>query len=285
METVLRSSETSVVVSPDRPTGLIGEKISAADRSTLAEALRDADRGPLCREAEKRVGAGADVLEVNIGAPDVNEIVWLPRAVPMSIDTVDFKALEAALATHREHAPEGKPLIDSVNGEERYLEAILPLAANHRAAVGGMALDDDGTPELPEARVTVARKIIERAEREGVPPEGMIIDCMALSMSTDPEACRVTLEAIRRVRGELGVNLTPEPCNVSFGLPERDKVDWAFTAMAIQNGVNCPIVDVTRDHRFTMTVDVILGEDLQGFHLIESYRVEHGEDQLHSQPV
>jgi 5-methyltetrahydrofolate--homocysteine methyltransferase len=285
VETILRSRETRVVISPDRPTVLIGEKISAAARDDLASALHHDELAALRREAEKQVDAGADVLEVNVGAPGIDETTWLPRAVrmvldtvdvPMSIDTADFEALEAALATHREHAPEGKPLINSVNGEERYLKAVLPLAARYGAAVIGMTLDDDGIPGTPDARLAVARRILERAESEGIPAEDVVVDCMALSVSTDPEAGRVTLEAIRRVRDELGVNMTLGPSNVSFGLPESDKLDWGFTAMAIQNGVNCPIVNVGQDRRFIMGLDVILGKDPQGLRFIETYREEAG---------
>lgn len=281
METILRSRETTVFIGPDRPTVLIGEKISAAARNDLARALRQGDLDPLRKEAEKQVAAGADALEVNVGAPGVNEVEWLPQSVrmiletvdvPMSIDTADFEALEAALVTHKELAPEGKPLINSVNGEERYLEAILPLAVEYGAAVIGMTLDDDGIPQTPEARLAVARKILKRAEAEGLPPQDVVVDCMALSVSTDPEAGRVTLEAIRRVREELGVNMTLGPRNVSFGLPEREKLDQAFTAMAILNGVNCPIVDVSQDRRFIMGIDVILGKDEQGLRFIEDYR-------------
>lgn len=293
METILKSRETTVVIGPGRPTVLIGEKISAAARSDLADALREGDLSPLREEAEDQVAAGADVLEVNVGAPGIDEVEWLPRAVrmvlesvdvPVSIDSSDFDALEAALAVHKELAPEGKPLINSVNGEERYLEGILPLAVEYGAAVIGMALGDggdsvrQGIPQTPEARLAVARKIVERAEAAGVPREDVVIDCMALSVSTNPEAGRVTLEAIRRVRDELGVNMTLGPSNVSFGLPERRKLNWGFTAMALQNGVNCPIVNVSRDRAFIMAVDVLLGRDEQGLRLIEAYRARSGDD-------
>jgi 5-methyltetrahydrofolate--homocysteine methyltransferase len=286
METILKSRETAVVVSPNRPTVLIGEKISAAVRSDLANALRDGDLSPLRQEAEKQVAVGADVLEVNVGAPGVDEVEWLPRSirmiletvdVPMSIDTADFEALEAALSIHQELAPGGKPLINSVNGEERYLEAILPLAVEYGAAVIGMTLDDDGIPQTPEARLAVARRILERAEAEGLSWEDVVIDCMALSVSTDPKAGWVTLEAIRRVRDELGVNMTLGPSNVSFGLPQREKLDWAFMAMAIQNGVNCPIVNVSQDRRLIMGIDVVLGKDEQGLRFIETYREQSEE--------
>jgi 5-methyltetrahydrofolate--homocysteine methyltransferase len=287
METILKSGKTTVVISPERPTVLIGEKISAAARGDLADALREGDLSPLQEEAEDQVAAGADVLEVNVGAPGVDEVEWLPKAVrmvlegvdvPVSIDTSDFEALEAALAAHKELAPEGKPLINSVNGEERYLEGILPLAAEYGAAVIGMALDDEGIPETAGARLAVARKIVERAEAQGMPREDVVIDCMALSVGTDPEAGRVTLGAIRRVRDELGVNMTLGPSNVSFGLPAREKLNWGFAAMALQNGVNCPIVNVSRDREFIMGVDVLLGRDEQGLRFIEAYREQTDDD-------
>lgn len=287
METILKSKETTVVVSPQRPTVLIGEKISAAARNDLANALRRGDLSPLLEEAKSQVAAGADVLEVNVGAPGVDEVEWLPKAarmilesvdVPMSIDTTDFEALEATLAIHREIAPCAKPLINSVNGEERYLRGILPLAAEYGAAVIGMALDDGGAsgrqgiPQTPGARLAVARKIVERAEALGIPREDVVVDCMALSVSTDPEAGRITLEAIRRVRKELGVNMTLGPGNVSFGLPERENLRWAFMAMAIQNGVNCPIVNVSRDRPFILAIDVMLGRDPYAERYIAAYR-------------
>ena len=281
METVLKGIEKRVVIGRDRPTVLIGERISAAARQDLADALRDGDLGPLVEEARNQVAAGADVLEVNVGAPGVDEAVWLPKAVrrilkavdvPLSIDTADFEALDAALDAHQDLAPEGKPLINSVNGEEGYLRAILPMAAEHGSAVIGMTLDDDGIPQTPDARLDVARKIVSRAGAAGVPREDVIIDCMALSVSTGPAAGRVTLEAIRKVREELGANMTLGPRNVSYGLPYREKLDWGFTAMAIQNGVNCPIVNVSRDRAFIMSIDVILGRDERGLRLIEAYR-------------
>lgn len=287
MKTILRSRETSVIIGPDRPTVLIGESISAAARDDLANALREGDLDSLRREAESQVSEGAAVLACNVGAPGIDEVRWLPAAVrtilesvdvPVSIDSADFDALEAALAAHRDLAPDGKPLINSVNGERRCLDTILPMAAQYGAAVIGMALDDEGIPDTPGHRLAVARKIVEEAEAAGVPREDVVIDCMALSVSTDPEAGRVTLEAIHQVREDLGVNMTLGPSNVSYGLPEREKLNQAFTAMALQNGVTCPIVNVSRERLFIMSVDVILGRDPQGLRLIEAYRQQGGDE-------
>ena len=287
METILKSIRTTVPISRDRPTVLIGESISAAARDDLADALREGDLDSLRREAARQVNAGAAVLACNVGAPDIDETRWLPEAVrvilesvdvPVAIDTANFDALELALAAHKSLAPDGKPLINSVNGERRYLDTILPMAAEYGAAVIGMALDDDGIPETPGRRLAVARKIVEEAEAAGVPQQDVIVDCMALSVSTDPEAGRVTLEAIRQVRQDLGVNMTLGPSNVSFGLPEREMLNQAFTAMALQSGVTCPIVNVSRERLFIMSVDVILGRDPQGLRLIEAYRQLAGDE-------
>jgi 5-methyltetrahydrofolate--homocysteine methyltransferase len=286
MKTILRSIDTAVVISPEGPTVLIGHNISAGAREDLAGELRKGSWDLVRREAKAQVEAGADVLEVNVGAPGVDEVDMLPKAVrvvleavdvPLSIDTADFEALETALAAHKDLAPEGKPLINSVNGEEAYLKGVLPLAAEYGAATIGMTLDDDGIPETAEGRLTVARKIIERAEAAGLPREDVIIDVMALSVSTDPEAGRVTLEAIKLVRDDLGVNMTLGPSNVSFGLPERGRMDGAFLVMAIQNGVNCPLVNVERERPIVLAADVILGHDERAQRYITAYRERNAE--------
>jgi 5-methyltetrahydrofolate--homocysteine methyltransferase len=153
VQTILKAKKTRVVISPREPTVLIGEKISAAATSDLADALRKGDLDPRRHEAEKQVAAGADVLEVNVGAPGIDEVEWLPRfvraileavGVPLSIDTADVEALEAALASHEAVAPDGKPLINSVNSKERSLKTLLPVAAEYGAAVMGITLDGGG---------------------------------------------------------------------------------------------------------------------------------------------
>jgi 5-methyltetrahydrofolate--homocysteine methyltransferase len=182
-----------------------------------------------------------------------------------------FLALEATLVTHKDLAPDGRPLINSANGKKEHLRDVLPLAAGYGTAVIGMVLDDEGVSHTPEARLAVARESLERAEAAGIPRQNVVIDCLALSLSTDPQAARVTLDSIRRVRQKVGVNMTLGPSNVSFGLPQREKPDWAFMAMAILNGVNCPIVDVPRDRWFIMAIDAILVKDQRGLGLIEAH--------------
>ena len=158
METVLKSRSTTVTLSPARPTVLIGENLGAAASSSLADALREDDLGRLRRETEEQVSAGADVLGSNVGAPGFDQVECLPRAVrvilksvnvPSSIDSADFDALEMALTAYKEFAPNGKPLINSVNREDRYRDAILSMASDYGSAVIGMAADDEGIAETP----------------------------------------------------------------------------------------------------------------------------------------
>ncbi|MBE9471679.1 MAG: dihydropteroate synthase, partial [Chloroflexi bacterium] len=166
----------------------------------------------------------------------------------------------------------GKPLVNSVNGEEKNLSRVLPLVAEHKAAVIGLCMDDDGIPNDPQKRLGIARKIIERAEDLGIPREDVLIDCLALTVGADSKAALVTLETIRLVRAELGVNMTLGASNVSFGLPDREVVNWAFLAMAIREGVNAPIVNADRVRQAILAADVLLGRDEFAMRYIKDYR-------------
>lgn len=281
METILKSAKKTVVISPEKPTVLIGERINPTGKRRLAAALAEGDLEIIRKEAEAQVEAGADVLDVNVGAAGVDEVDLLPRAVrlvmetvkvPVCIDTANLEALHAALAVHKEIAPEGKPLINSVNGEEARLESVLPLVVEYKAAVICLAMDDDGIPPTAERRLAVARKIVERAEPLGIPREDLVVDCLALTVGADSRAGLVTLEAIRMVREELGVNMTLGASNVSFGLPEREVVNWAFLTLAIQNGVNCPIVDAAKVRPAILATDLLLGRDNYGMRYIKAYK-------------
>jgi len=281
METVLKSARETVVIGPEKPTVLIGERINPTGKKRLAAALAAGDLEVVRREAAAQVEAGADVLDVNVGAAGVNEVEMLPRAVravmevvdvPICIDTANVEALRAALEAHRELAPEGKPLVNSVNGEEARLEAVLPLVAEYGAAVIGLTMDDEGIPTTPERRLAVARKIVERAEEMGIPREDVVIDCLALTVGADSNAGRVTLEAIRMVREELGVNQTLGASNISFGLPERETINQVFLGMVILEGVNCPIVDAAKVRPAILAADLLLGRDAYGMRYIRAYR-------------
>ncbi|MGD1992659.1 MAG: dihydropteroate synthase [Anaerolineae bacterium] len=281
METILKSAKETVVISLGKPTVLIGERINPTGKKSLAKALVEGDLSIVKQEAEEQVEAGADILDVNDGAASVNEVELLPKAVklvmetvdvPICIDSADVEALRAALAMHKEMAPEGKPLINSVNGEEERLEAILPLVVEFGAAVIGLAMDDDGIPPTPEKRFEVAQKIVERAEGMGIPREDILIDCLALTVGADSQAGRITMQAIEMVRDELGVNQTLGASNVSFGLPERETINWVFLGMCIQNGLNAPIVDVEKVRPAVLAADLVLGRDDYAMRYIKAYK-------------
>jgi 5-methyltetrahydrofolate--homocysteine methyltransferase len=281
METILLGTGKKVVISDDRPTVIIGERINPTGKKKLSAALVEGDLSIVRQEALAQVKAGADVLDVNVGAAGVNEVDLLPKAVklvmetvdvPICIDTADTEAMAAALAVHKELAPEGKPLINSVNGEEERLDGVLPLVAEYGAAVIGLCMDDDGIPEDPEQRLAVATKIVERAEALGIPRQDIAIDCLALTMGADSQAGWKTLESIRLVKTELGVNIALGASNISFGLPARETINGAFIAMAILNGLNCPIVDAAKVRPYILAADLAMGRDEYAMRYIKAFR-------------
>jgi 5-methyltetrahydrofolate--homocysteine methyltransferase len=281
METVLRSATQKVVISPQSRTIFIGERINPTGKKTLAAALLAGDLEIVRQEALNQVAAGADVLDVNVGAAGVDEVELLPRAVrvvmetvevPVAIDTASRDALAAALALHKELAPQGKPLVNSVNGEEARLEQILPLVAEYKTAVIGLCMSDAGIPPTAEDRLAVAKKIVKRAEKYGIPLQDILIDCLTLTVGADSKAGLVTLEAMRLVREELGVNLTLGASNVSYGLPERESINNIWLGMVILQGVNAPIVDVTKVKRAILVADLMLGRDDYAMRYLKDYR-------------
>ncbi len=265
METIIRSKTREVIISPENPTVIIGERINPTGKKLLAASLVKRDMDRVRKLAESQLRNGATVLDVNVGAAGVNEVEVLPMAVkavmevtdvPLCLDSANPDALRAALEVYP-----GKALINSVNGEEAKLSAILPLVKEYGAAVIGLAMDDDGIPSGVDGRVAAARKIIERAEALGIPRADIVIDCLALSVCSDSTAAVVTLESIRRVRQELGVNMTLGASNISFGLPDREAINEAFLAMGIAAGVNAPIVNPDSSQKIILISDLLLGHD------------------------
>ncbi len=281
METVLKGTGKEVIIGGGRPTVIIGERINPTGKKKLAAALVAGDLEIVRREALAQVEAGADVLDVNVGAAGADEVDLLPKTVrlvmetvdvPVCIDTPDAEALAAALAMHKELAPEGKPLVNSVNGEEASLARVLPLVAEYGAAVIGLCMDDEGIPATPERRLAVARKVVERAGAMGIPGENVVIDCLTLTIGADSKAGWTTLEAIRMVREELGVNMALGASNISFGLPAREVINAAFVAMAIAAGVACPIVDAAKVRPYILAADLALGRDDYSMRYIKTFR-------------
>jgi len=176
--------------------------------------------------------------------------------VPLCIDSPNPKAIEAALKVI-----EGKCLINSVNGEEKSLEAILPLARAYDAAVIGLVMDDDGITHDPQKRFGIAETILNRAVQQGIPKENIVIDPLAMAVSADPNACLVTLETIKLVHDKLGLNITQGASNMSFGLPNRDELNRAHMAISIWNGLTCPIANPARITAFVRAMDLIRNRD------------------------
>jgi len=187
--------------------------------------------------------------------------------VPLCLDSTNHEALEAALKVYK-----GKPLINSVTGEERSLAKILPLVKEYGAAVIGLVQDDEGIPNNAEGRVAIAHKIVERAEAAGISREDVIIDCLAFSMGADTSSGPAVIEAIRQIKAKLGVNLTLGASNVSFGLPDRDLLNNAFLAIAIAAGVTCPIVDAAKVRPTILATDLVLGRDNYAMRYTKAYR-------------
>ncbi len=265
MQTVVRSKTQEVIISPEHPTVIIGERINPTGKKLLAQALANKDMARIQKIALQQVAEGADVLDVNVGAAGVDEVELLPMAVravmdvvkvPICVDSANAEALRAAL-----RVVEGKALINSVNGEEKSMARVLPLVKEFGTAVIGLCMDDAGIPATVEGRLAVARKIVDRAGAMGIPPEDIIIDCLAMSVCTEATAGGITLSAIRTVRERLGVNMTLGASNVSFGLPEREAINEVFLSMAIQNGVNAPIVNPSPARRGILISDLVMGRD------------------------
>ena len=276
METILEGTKTLVCIAPDRPTVLIGERINPTGRKRLAAELVAGNIAIVKEEALAQVESGADVIDVNVGAAGVDQATVLPRAVemvqevvdvPISIDTADPVALEAALKVCQ-----GKALVNSVNGEEETLNRVLPLVARYKAAVIGLCMDDEGIPSEPQKRMKIADKILKRAQDMGIPQEDVLIDCLALTVSADQKAALSTLETIRKVRAELGVNMTLGASNVSFGMPDRDVINAVYLAIAIREGVNAPIVNPAHVRQAILAIDVLLGRDEYSQKYIKYYR-------------
>jgi 5-methyltetrahydrofolate--homocysteine methyltransferase len=276
METRVTSAKKEVVIGDERPTVLIGERINPSGKKRLAAALQAGDLELVRQEAIAQVQAGADVLDVNVGLAGLDEAALLPQAVqvvmetvdvPLCLDSHDPKALAAALRVYR-----GKAIVNSVNGQETALNEVLPLVKEYGAAVIGLTMDDEGIPQSAERRVAIAHRIVERAAALGIPREDIIMDCLALTIGTDGLAARVTLETIRRVKAELGINQTLGASNISFGLPDRDILNGAFLALAIAAGVTCPTVDVARVRSAVLATDLLLGRDEYARRYLRAFR-------------
>ena len=226
---------------------IIGERINPTGKKRFKEALRAGDIDYILQQGIDQEDAGADMLDVNVGLPEINEVEMMETvvtrlqgilALPLQIDTTNAAALERGLRHYN-----GKAMVNSVTGKKESLETVLPLVAKYGGVVVGLVLDEDGIPNTADGRVAIARRIYEAAERCGVPKEDVLIDALAMTISTDTTSALTTLETLRRVRDELGGHTILGVSNISFGLPQREIINSYFFAMALQNGLSCAIVN------------------------------------------
>jgi 5-methyltetrahydrofolate--homocysteine methyltransferase len=276
MKTELTSKTKKVTINTEGPFVVIGEKINPTGRKKLAAALLEGDLDYVRDLASRQVAAGADVLDVNVGVPGVDDVPLIQQVVrllveeydvPLCLDSPNPAALEAALPL----CP-GRTLVNSVNGEERSLNAVLPLVKEHGAAVIGLTMDDHGVPNDVETRVAIAERIIERAARLGIPTDDIVIDPLVLTVGADQQAAAVTLQTIEIVRREFGVNVNLGASNVSFGLPERDTLNLAFLSMAIYAGASCAITDPMKYTQHIRATDLLRGRDANAIRYLKYYR-------------
>lgn len=276
MKTIIKSKSKKAEISTEGPFVMIGEKINPTGRKKLAAALQEENYDYVRDLAKKQIEAGADILDINVGMAGTDDVVFLPRIVkilveefdiPLCLDTPNPKALAAALPL-----VQGRALVNSVNGEDKSLEAVLPIVKEHNAAVIGLTIGDGGISNDPEMRLAAAAKIIEHAAKLGIPIEDIVIDPLVMTVGADSNAGLVTLTTIEMVRREFGVNVNLGASNVSFGLPERDVINQAFLALAIGAGATCAITDPMKYSLGIKAIDLLRGRDSYGMRYLKYYR-------------
>jgi 5-methyltetrahydrofolate--homocysteine methyltransferase len=276
MQTNLMSASKEVIIDIDSPFVVIGECINPTGHKKLREALLEDEFDYIRQLAIDQVESGADLLDVNVGLPDLDEVTLLPRVVeliasvvdvPICVDSANPEALAAGLS-----AAPGKALVNSVNGEEAMLETVLPIVKSHGAAVIGLTMDDEGIPNDPERRVAIAGKILDRAAGVGIPIEDVVIDPLVMAVGADTNAGVVTLQSIERIQQAFGVNINLGASNVSFGMPERQIINQSFLALAIKAGATCAITNPMKLTATIRAIDLLLGRDPFAGRYISHYR-------------
>jgi len=281
MDTVLSSASKQVVIGPEQPFCIIGERINPTGRKAFQQELRAGDLSRVETDVAQQVAGGAMVLDVNMGAPLADEAELMTRAVrliqgltdlPLVIDSSIIEVLDAGLAAYQ-----GKALVNSVTAEDDRLAAILPLVKRYGAAVIGLPNDEEEIPEEPRRRVDLARKIIEVAAGQyGIPVEDIVIDPLAMPVGADTSLVAATLETIRLLTAEFGVNMTLGASNVSFGMPDRAAIGSAFLPMAIRDGLTSAIMDARSPQlvRSVKAADLLLNRDEWGAAWIAAHRAQ-----------
>lgn len=276
MDTILKSDKKEVVIGIDKPFVMIGEKINPTGIKKLGQALVEKNMDYVKQLAIRQVAWGADVLDVNVGHPQIDEAEIIPMVVeavksvvdvPLCMNSNEPKILEAGLNV----AP-GKPLVNSVNGEEKQLASVLPIVKARGAAVIGLTIADEGIPPTPEGRLAAAGKIIERATKLGIPIEDIIIDPLVMTVGHNSMAATITIKTIELIKKEYGVNMSLGASNVSFGLPDRHSVNASFLTLAMFTGATCSITDPIKLGGAIRATDLLLGKDANSMRYLKYFR-------------
>ena len=272
---VVCSASTIVHINGPR---IIGERINPTGKKLFKKALQENNIDYILNQALSQVEAGAEILDVNVGLPEIDEkemMVKVLKAIqgvcdaPLQVDSTKPDVLEAALRAYN-----GRPIVNSVNGEEKSLSTVLPLVKKYGATVVGLTLDENGIPKTAEERFQIAKRIVERAEALGIPREDVFIDCLTLTVSAEQAACKETLEGLHRVKTELGCKTALGVSNISFGLPYRELVNSTFLTMALEEGLDRPIINPNVDSMTgaVRAFRVLRGIDENSLDYISSYQ-------------
>jgi 5-methyltetrahydrofolate--homocysteine methyltransferase len=281
--TVLSSANKEVIIGFDQPFCIIGERINPTGRKVLMEEMRQGDYSRVEQDALSQVAAGAHMLDVNAGIPLADEPKILAECiqlvqslvdVPLTIDSSIVEALEAGLEVYQ-----GKPLLNSVTGEEERLEVVLPLVKKYGCAVVAISNDETGISEDPDVRFEVAKTIVERAMDHGIPKEDVVVDPLVMPIGAINQAGKQAFHILRRLKEELGVNSTCGASNIGFGLPNRPGVNGAFLAMAASAGMTSAIMNPTHESEVqaVMAADMLNGNDPDCRRWLNKFREPAGE--------
>lgn len=244
VDTTVCSASTVVEINGPR---IIGERINPTGKKLFKQALVDNNIDYILTQALSQVNGGAEILDVNVGHPEIDEKKMMVRVLkaiqsvcdaPLQIDSTKPDVLDSGLRYYN-----GKPIVNSVNGEEKSLSTVLPLVKKYGASVVGLTLDENGIPKTAEGRFEIAKRIVSRAEAIGIDRRDVYIDCLTLTVSAEQDACRETLKALHRVKTELGCKTCLGVSNISFGLPNRELVNRTFLTMAMEEGLDLPIIN------------------------------------------
>ena len=279
MHTTVSSANQTLTIGSDQPFCIIGERINPTGRKAFQEQLRAGDLSAVEKDVADQVAGGAMMLDVNMGAPLVDEAALLAEAVkliqsltdlPLCIDSSVVEALEAGLAAY-----EGKALVNSVTAEDERMELILPLVKKYGAAIIALPNDDKEIPEDPRRRLELTKYIVETATTKyGIPVEDIVIDPLAMPIGADSQMVVRTLETIELISAEVGVNMTLGASNVSFGMPDRHTLNSVFLPMAMGAGLTSAIMDARTQQIVTSVkaADLMLGNDEWGMNWISAHR-------------